>query len=137
MQPETRAGLTQRIQDWISTSGGDHAILLITVDDRVRPHVMLLAREEVSVASESSLRIRLREASRSAENLRRRSSATLCLYDAGLACAIKTHTLATSETSEGGVSTFTLSVEEVRLDAPLDSEGPARLASGLRFERSS
>ena len=96
---------------------------------------MLLAREEISDVTESSLRVRMREASTSAENLRRRSSATLALYDEGLACVIKTRSVASSETRVEGVSTFSLEVEEMRLDAPHDSEGPARLISGLRFER--
>jgi len=135
MIPETRVLLSDRIRAWIERDGGEHAVQLITVDDWVRPHVMLLSRDEIEVVSDSSLRVRVREQSRSAENLRRRSSATLGIYDEGLACTVKTRWSGSPESRSDGVSTFELTVEDMRLDAPLDSEGPARLVSGLRFER--
>ena len=135
MIPETRLLLSGRVRAWIERDGGDHALQLITVDDRLRPHVMLLSRDEIEVVSDSALRVRVQERSATAENVRRRSSATIALYDAGLACTIKTRWNGSPESTEAGASTFELTVEEMRLDAPLDSEGPARLVSGLRFER--
>ena len=83
-----------RITDWIRTEGGDHALLLITVDAYLRPHVMMLARDEVFVISSTRLRVAIGENSQSAENLRLRSSATIAIYDAGLACVIKAHAAA-------------------------------------------
>lgn len=123
-----------RIANWIGSEGNDHALLLITVDGYLRPHVMMLARDEVFVVSSTRLRVAIGEQSRSAENLRLRSSSTLAIYDADLACTIKTRTFGQPRPLLTGIVAFDLAVEEVRFDAPTAAEGPARLVTGLRFE---
>ncbi len=82
-----------RIANWIRSEGGDHALLLITVDAYLRPHPIMLARDEVVVLSPSLLRVAIGLKTQSAENLRMRSSSTLAIYDEGLACVIKTRTV--------------------------------------------
>ena len=126
--------LPERIVAWIRDNGGDHALLLITVDGQLRPHVMMLARDEVVVVSASRLRLALGEASRSAENLRERTVGTLAIYDADLACVIKTRVRSGPALIMPGVTAFELDIDEIRFDAPSASEGGARLVTGLRFE---
>ncbi len=123
-----------RIANWIRSEGGDHALLLITVDAYLRPHVMMLARDEVVVVSGTRLRVAIGEKSQSAENLRLRSSATVAIYDAGLACVIKTHATAGPRELGPGTLACDLAVEDVRFDSPAAAEGSARLVTGLRFE---
>jgi hypothetical protein len=126
--------VSDRIANWIRSEGGDHALLLITVDAYLRPHVMMLARDEVFVISSTRLRVAIGEKSQSAENLRLRSSSTLAIYDAGLACVIKTRTVENPRPLLKGIVACDLAVEEVRFDAPTTAEGSARLVTGLRFE---
>ena len=90
------------------------ALLLITVDGYLRPHAMMLARDEVFVTSPARLRVAIGEKSRSAENLRMRSSATLVIYDAGLACVIKTRTAGEPRPLLRGIVACDLAAEEVR-----------------------
>ena len=126
--------LPERIATWIRSTGGDHALLLITVDAYLRPHIMMLARDEVAVVSGSRLRVAVGEQSHSGENLRLRSSATVAIYDAGLACLIKTRAVAGPRPLLRGTVAYDLAVETVRFDAPAMAESSARLVSGLRFE---
>jgi hypothetical protein len=126
--------LPDRIAAWIRADGGDHALLLITVDGMLRPHVMMLARDEVFVVSPTQVRVAMGEGSQSAENLRLRASAALAIYDADLACVIKTRVVQTPRALLPGTLACDLAVEEVRLDTPARSEASARLTSGLRFE---
>ena len=122
------------IASWIRAEGGDHALLLITADAFLRPHVMMLARDEVFVISSTRLRVAIGDKSQSAENLRLRSSATVAIYDAGLACVIKAHAAAGPRELLPGTVAYDLAVEDVRFDAPTAAEGSARLVTGLRFE---
>jgi len=132
--PTPQSSLPDRVAAWIRSDGGDHAILVITIDGYLRPHVMLLARDEVFVASATRLRIALGAASGSAENIRLRASATLAIYDAGLACFIKTRAMKGPEPLLPGTVYCDLTVEDVRLDTPTAAEAAARLVTGLRFE---
>jgi hypothetical protein len=132
--PTSQPSLPDRITAWILSEGGDHALLLITVDGYMRPHVMMLARDEVFVASASHLRVALGAASQSAENLRLRASATLAIYDVDLACTIKTRAMKGPQPLVPGTVYFDLTVEDVRLDMPTKAEATARLVTGLRFE---
>jgi len=100
----------------------------------MRPHVVMLARDEVLVRSLTHLRVALAETSRSAENLRLRASATLAIYGADLACAIKTRVVKGPRPLKPGSVACDLFVEEVRLDTPAKAEATARLVTGLRFE---
>lgn len=134
MTPTPQTSLPDRIAAWIRSEGGDHALLLITVDGTLRPHVMMLARDEVFVASSTHLRVAVVETSQSAENLRLRASATLAIYDADLACVIKTRALMGPRLLQSGTAVCDLTVEDVRLDTPTKAEATARLVSGLRFE---
>jgi hypothetical protein len=134
MTPKPETAMPDRIRAWIVDDGGDHAILLITVDAYLRPHLMMLARDEVAVPSATRLRVAVGESTQTAENLRLRSSATLGLYDADLACVIKTHVIAAPRTLVAGTIVCDLGVEDVRFDAPTATEGAARLVTGLRFE---
>ncbi len=134
MTPTPQTSLPDRIAAWIRSEGGDHALLLITVDGTLRPHVMMLARDEVFVASSTHLRVAVAETSQSAENLRLRASATLAIYDADLACVIKTRALMGPRPLQPGTAVCDLTVEDVRLDTPTKAEATARLVSGLRFE---
>jgi hypothetical protein len=126
--------LPDRVVAWIRTDGGDHALLLITIDATLRPHVMMLARDEAFVVSSTQIRVAVGEASQTAENLRLRASATLAIYDADLACAIKTRVLRAPRPMMSGTVACDLAVEDVRLDTPTRAEATARLVSGLRFE---
>jgi hypothetical protein len=126
--------LPDRIASWIRTDGGDHAVLLITLDGTLRPHVIMLARDEVFVVSPTHLRAAVGEGSQAAENLRLRASATLAIYDAGLACAVKTRVLKAPRPLISKTVACDLAVENVRLDTPTKAEAGARLVSGLRFE---
>ncbi len=134
MTTTPRTVFPDRIAAWIGAEGGDHALLLITVDAWLRPHVMMLARDEIAVLSSSRLRVAMGEDSQSAENLRLRSSSTLAIYGAGLACVIKTHVILGPRALLRGAIAFDLLVEDVRFDAPAATEGSARLVTGLRFE---
>lgn len=126
--------LPPEVIEWISRTGGDQALLIITVDGQVRPHVALLARDEVRVVSPGRLRVACGVGSRSAENLKDRSGATLSFFDADLACSIKTRVSWPPRTLLPDVVAADLEVEEVRLDTPRPSEGAARLSCGLHFE---
>jgi len=130
--PQT--ALTDRIVMWIRSEGGPHALLLITVDGFLRPHIMMLARDEIVVMSATALRVAVRQGTQSAENLRLRSSATLAIYDHDLACVIKTHTTQGPRTLLPDTVAYDLAVEEMRLDTPTAAEASARLVTGLRFE---
>lgn len=134
MAPALPTSLPDRIIAWIRSDGGCHALLLITVDGFLRPHVMMLARDEVVVTSDTALRVAVGERSQSAENLRLRSSATLALYDADLACVIKTRTTHGPRGIAQGTVAYDLAIEDVRFDAPTAAEASARLVTGLRFE---
>lgn len=132
--PPSNPSLPDRITAWIRSQGGDHALLLVTVDGTLRPHVMMLARDEVFVVSPAEVRVAVGEASQSAENLHLRASATLALYDADLACVIKTRVRRGPRPLQAGAAAWDLVVEDVRLDTPTKAEATARLVSGLRFE---
>lgn len=134
MPPAPQTFLPDRIVAWIRSEGGSNALLLITVDGFLRPHIMMLARDEVVVTSATTLRVAVGESSQSADNLRLRSSATLVVYDADLACVIKTHTTRGPRAIAEGTAAYDLAVEEVRLDTPTAAETSARLVTGLRFE---
>ena len=126
--------LPERIATWIRSGGGPHALLLITIDGYVRPHAMMLARDGVFVISATHVRVAMSEKSQSAENLSLRSSATLAIYDADLACVVKTHAMGGARPLLPGIVAYDLGVEEVRLDTPTTAEASARLVTGLRFE---
>ena len=132
--PTPQTSLPDRIAAWIRSEGGDHALLLITVDGYMRPHVAMLARDEVFVASRTRVRVAMGEESQSAENLRLRGSATLAIYDADTACIVKTRAMKGPRPLLPGTVACDLAVEEVRLDTPAKAEASARLVSGLRFE---
>lgn len=132
--PTPQSSLPDRIAHWIRSEGGDHALLLITVDGYMRPHVMMLARDEVFAVSATLLRVALGAASQSAENLRLRASATLALYDVDLACCVKTRAMKGPQPLLSGTVYCDLTVEDVRLDTPTRTEAAARLVTGLRFE---
>jgi hypothetical protein len=134
MTPTPGTAVPERIEAWIRDEGGDLALLLITLDEAQHPHVMMLARDEVRVVSLTRLRVAVGEGSRTAENLRLRKTATLAIYDAGLACVIKTRTLAEPRALLPGTVACDLAVEDVRFDVPAATEGSARLVTGLRFE---
>lgn len=134
LAPTPQSSLPDRITAWIRSEGGDHALLLITVDGYMRPHVMMLARDEVFAVSSTHLRIAVGAASQSAENLRLRASATLAIYDTDLACTIKTRAMKGPQPLLPGTVYFDLTVEDARLDTPTKAEATARLVSGLRFE---
>lgn len=126
--------LPAQIDAWIREKGGDNAVLLITVDGYIRPHIMMLARDEVAVLSGHLLRVAVGERSQSAENLRLRQSATLAIYDADLACVIKTRVTSGPRPLVPGALAVDLTIEDIRLDTPTAAEATARLVSGLRFE---
>jgi hypothetical protein len=133
--PETApTELPQGVIDWITRAGGDHAVLLITVDGYLRPHVMMLARDEIAVMTGSRLRVAVGETSQTAVNLRLRASATLAIYDASLACIAKTRVQSGPRSLLPGTDVAELVVEDVRLDTPTAAEASARLVTGLRFE---
>jgi hypothetical protein len=133
--PETaQPELPQGVIDWITQEGGDHAVLLITVDGYLRPHVMMLARDEIAVMTGSRVRVAVGEKSQTAENLRLRASATLAIYDASLACIVKTRVQAGPRSLSPGTDMAELGVEDVKLDTPTAAEASARLVTGLRFE---
>ena len=134
MMAEPVTTIPMEIAAWITSTGGSHALQLLTVDAYLRPHVMLLARDEVFLAAPSRLRVAVGERSRSAENLRTRASATLTLYDADLACVVKTRVVEGPRALVDGSVAFDLRVEDVHLDKPAAHERSARLTSGLRFE---
>lgn len=134
MTHSSEAALSDRIMAWIQTDGGDQALLFITLDAAMRPHVILLARDEVAVVSPSRLRVALAEASRTSGNLLVRPMATLAIYDADLACVIKLRALPAPRTVLPTTVAWDLAVEDVRFDAPAAAESAARLVTGLRFE---
>jgi hypothetical protein len=132
--PTPQTSLPDRIAAWIRSEGGDHALLLITVDGYMRPHVAMLARDEVFVASRTRVRVAVGEQSQSAENLRLRGSATLAIYDADTACIVKTRAMKGPRPLLSGTVACDLTVEDVRIDSPTKAEATARLVTGLRFE---
>jgi len=134
MAPTPQTSLPDRITAWIRSEGGDHALLLITVDGHLRPHVVMLARDEVFASSGTQLRVALGATSQSAENLRLRASATLAIYDTDLACLTKTRAMSAPRPLLPGTVYCDLTVEDVRLDKPTRAEATARLVTGLRFE---
>ena len=126
--------LPDRIKAWIASDGGAHALVLITVDGFLRPHLMLLARDQVVLAASDRLRVAVGPGSQTDTNLGQRSTATLAIYDAGLACVIKTRVSGGPRALSSGGSAWDLAVEDVRFDSPTREEAAARLVSGLRFE---
>ncbi|MBK5255314.1 MAG: hypothetical protein JJE39_04710 [Vicinamibacteria bacterium] len=134
MTTNPEPAIPDRVEAWIREDGGDLALLLISLDAAQRPHVMMLARDEIRVMSPTGLRVALGEQSRSAENLRLRRAATLAIYDAGLACVIKTRVVAGPRTLLKGIVACDLAVQEFRFDSPTAAERSARLVTGLRFE---
>jgi len=134
MSDENAHALTERVSDWILGDGSDHAVLLLTVDGYLRPHVALLARDEIAIPGPKTLRVAVGAGSRSAENLRLRSTATLCIYDADLACVVKTRAVRGPQPLGPGSLACELEIEDVRFDTPRAEEGAAHLVSGLRFE---
>ena len=132
--PTSTPDLPDRVAAWIRAEGGSNAILLVSVDGLARPHMMMLARDEIHVISATQLRVAVGAKSQTAENLRLRTSATLGIYDADLACMVKTHAMAGAREILDGVMAFYLTVEDVRLDRPAAAEAHARLVTGLRFE---
>jgi hypothetical protein len=129
-----RPELPEEVIDWITRGGGDHAVLLITVDGYLRPHVMMLSRDEIAVMSGSRLRVAVGENSQTAVNLRLRASATLGIYAASLACIVKTRVQSGPRSLLSGTDMAELAVEDVKLDTPTAAEASARLVTGLRFE---
>ncbi len=134
MNPTPEIVIPDRIEAWIRADGGDLALLLITLDHQMRPHVIMLARDEVRLVSPTRVRLAVGEGSRSAANLRVRKTATLAIYDAGLACVIKARAVTEPCDLLPGTVACDLVVEDVRFDAPSATESSARLVSGLRFE---
>lgn len=134
MTTTPNASLPAQISKWIRDEGGHHALLLISTDAYLRPHVIMLARDEIFVISDTALRIAVGGSTRSAENLRARASATLAIYDEDLACTIKARVVAGPRKLPAGAAAFDLAIEEVRRDTPTAAESSARLVSGLRFE---
>lgn len=126
--------IPDNIVAWIRTSGGDHALQLITIDCYARPHLMLMARDEIHLISNREVRVAVGEQSSTSANLTMRTSATLSIYDAALACVIKTRAVGGPTPLTAGTVAYALVVEDVRLDVPTAAEGSARLVSGLRFE---
>lgn len=134
MTANPEAALPESIAAWIREEGGDLALLLITIDASSRPHVAMLARDEVHVISLTRLRVAVGEKSRSAAHLRLHGVATLAIYDSGLACILKTRTLAEPRPLLPGTVCCDLALEDIRFDTPAAAESTARLVSGLRFE---
>jgi hypothetical protein len=134
MPPALFPTIPDSVIDWIDSRGGNHALLVISVDARLQPHVMMAARDEVLVVSPGRIRLAVASGSQTRRNLHERSSATIALYDEGLAVWIKAHATADAMPFQGEGFAIDLVVDEVKLDAPSPEEGGARLVSGLRFE---
>jgi hypothetical protein len=109
------------------------AIVLVTVDDKNRPHPAMLSYHEVVAKSRGRIDLAVGKASTTARNLRERGRITLLLIDEGMNYYVKGEALEAHESLEEVpfMSLFRVNVEQLLED----QEPGAAITSGITFCR--
>lgn len=108
------------------------ALPLVTLDEAGRPHPMLCSHLELLAPDERTLRLVIAAGSGSAANLAARGAATLLLIEPGRTLYVKCRAVGPALT-DGGLSRFTLAVEDVLEDVAADREGGAAITGGITY----
>jgi flavin reductase (DIM6/NTAB) family NADH-FMN oxidoreductase RutF len=109
-----------------------HALPLLTLDDRGRPHPMLCSYLELLAVSPAVIRVAIAARSSARRNLEARPAATLIVAEPELTmyvkCLASTPPLVVDE-----LVRFELVVDDVLEDAAADYEAGARIVGGLTY----
>jgi hypothetical protein len=120
--------------EWLASRASE-AILVVTLDDRGRPHPALLAYGELVALTPTRVRLAVADGSTTARNLRSRHAMTLCLIEADGVAYVKASARALASEAwlaARGLAAFEAEVQDVLVDAPAPGEA-AWLTSGIRF----
>ena len=105
---------------------------LLTVDDRGRPHPMLLSYLEVLAVSATTVRVAIGARSNSRRNLEARGAATLLIAESDATMYVKCRA-AGAPLIAGELARFDLVVEDVLEDEAEEGEGGARITGGVTY----
>jgi len=105
---------------------------LLTVDDRGRPHPMLLSYLEVLAVSATTVRVAIGARSNSRRNLEARGAATLLIAESDVTMYVKCRA-AGAPLIAGELARFDLVVEDVLEDVAEEGEGGARITGGVTY----
>jgi len=105
---------------------------LLTVDDRGRPHPMLLSYLEVLATSATTVRVAIGARSNSRRNLEARGAATLLIAESDVTMYVKCRA-AGAPLIAGELARFDLVVEDVLEDEAEEGEGGARITGGVTY----
>ena len=105
---------------------------LLTVDDRGRPHPMLLSYLEVLAVSATTVRVAIGAGSNSRRNLEARGAATLLIAEPDVTMYVKCRA-AGAPLITGELARFDLVVEDVLEDEAEEGEGGARITGGVTY----
>ena len=105
---------------------------LLTVDDRGRPHPMLLSYLEVLAVSATTVRVAIGARSNSRRNLEARGAATLLIAEPDVTMYVKCRA-AGAPLIAGELARFDLVVEDVLEDEAEEGEGGARITGGVTY----
>lgn len=108
------------------------ALPFVTRDADDTPHPMLCSYLEWLAVDAGTLRLAIAAASRSARNLEARRVGTLLVVDTGVTVYVKCRA-AGAPKRIADLARFTLAVEDVLDDRPAESEGDARITSGITY----
>ena len=108
------------------------ALPLLTVDERGRPHPMLLSYLEVRAVSVARIRVAVGATSGTRRNLEARGVATLLVVEPDVTMYIKCRASGTPLLA-GDLASFELAVEDVLEDAAAEGEEGARITGGIGY----
>lgn len=108
------------------------ALPFVTRDVDDSPHPMLCSYLEWLAVDARTLRLAIAPGSRSARNLEARRVGTLFLVDTGVTAYVKCRATGAPRRI-GDLARFNLAVEDVLDDRPTESEGEARIVSGITY----
>jgi hypothetical protein len=108
------------------------ALPFVTRDADDSPHPMLCSYLEWLAVDARTLRLAIAPGSRSARNLETRGVGTLFLVDTGVTAYVKCRATGAPRRM-ADLARFTLVVEDVLDDRPTESEGDARIVSGITY----
>lgn len=111
------------------------AILLLTLDEKGRPHPSLLSHGEILATGTRRLRIALRPRSGTAANLLGRRALTVCLVDQGRVVYVKASADSVPRAVPGHpeLAAFDATVDDVLVDEPDGSEPAVTRVRGYTF----
>ena len=128
LPPALEARLSQRdLARWLG-----RALPFLTVDERGRPHPMLLSYLEVRTVSAGVIRVAVGAASGTRRNLEARGVATLLVVEPDVTVYVKCRAAGAPLVS-GDLARFELAVEDVLEDLPAEGEEGVRLTGGIGY----